>query len=74
MTDRIVYASDIIDCHIRNLQALLANAKKLATTACEHLRHNERSAAIGAIVPIEDLLAAATATRAVILLLNRQRG
>jgi len=74
MTHRIVYASDIINYHIRTLHALLTDAQKLAATACEHLRHNERSAAVGAIVPIDDLLAAATAIHAVILLLNRQRG
>ena len=74
MTDRIVYASDIIDCHIRTLLALLSDAQNLATTACEHLRHKERLAAVGTIIPIHDLLTAATATHAVILLLNRQRG
>ena len=73
MTDRIICASEIMDCHIRSLHALLTNAQKLADTACRHMQHNQRSAAVGAILPIEDLLAAATATHSVILLLNRQR-
>ena len=74
MTDRILYASDIIDSHIRTLRALLTDGINLATTACEHLQRDERLAAVGTILPIQDLLAHATAIHAVILLLNRQRG
>ena len=73
MTDRVIYASDIVDCHIKTLRALLTDAQNLATTACKHLRNKERNAAVGTILPIKDLLEAATATYAVVLLLQRQR-
>lgn len=73
MTRRIIYASEIIRCHLLTLQALLTDAMNLADTACKHIEHKERSAAVGTILPMSDLLAAATATHAVILLLHRQR-
>ena len=74
MTDRIVYASDIIDSHILNLRTILAEALNLANEACDYLQSTERSAAVGKVIPIADLLSAATAIHGTILLLNRQRG
>lgn len=71
MKHEAVYV-EAIDANIRALRSVLARAMVDVTVACKDLEQKHHLAAVGAILPLTEILQSAAALHAAVLVLNRE--